>query len=130
MMIKRTGIIFLALLYTITAAGFALNLHYCGNYVADVKINAPAKACAKPMAKKKMRCCKDSRLEVKVKDNHQAQQTSVLAKIFAIDLPHVPYQYAFALPIQGIAVSLFDRGPPRQPVSGKTILTKNCVFRI
>ncbi|TWR29708.1 hypothetical protein FPZ43_07550 [Mucilaginibacter pallidiroseus] len=129
-MMKRTGILLFALLYTITAAGFALNLHYCGNYVADVKINAPAKGCAKPMAKKKMRCCKDSRLEVKVKDNHQAQQASMLAKIFAIDLPREAYQYAFALPVSGVAVNTLDRGPPGPLLSGKSIFTKNCVFRI
>jgi hypothetical protein len=129
-MMKRTGILFMALLYTITAAGFALNLHYCGNYVAEVKINAPTDGCAKPMAKKKMRCCKDSRLEVKVKDNHQAQEASALAKLFAVDLPRIPYQYATLLPVQGIAINSFDRGPPGLPVSGKSILTKNCVFRI
>jgi hypothetical protein len=36
-MIKKQGALLLALLYIITVAGFALNLHYCGDRVADVK---------------------------------------------------------------------------------------------
>jgi hypothetical protein len=75
-MIKKQGALLLALLYTITVAGFALNLHYCGSHVADVQINAPAKSCTTPMAKSKMNCCKDSKLDVKVKDDHQKESTS------------------------------------------------------
>jgi len=129
-MIKRSGALLLALLYTVTVAGFALNLHYCGNHVADVKINAPAKACAQPMAKSKMKCCKDAKFEVKVKDDHQAQQTSFFAKIFAIDLPRLSFEDLFLSAQQALFERFFDRGPPDLPLEGVSVFLKNCNFRI
>ena len=120
----------LALLYTITVGGFALNLHYCGNYVADVEINAPAEACAKPMAKSKMNCCKDSKLEVKVKDNHEAQPTSFLAKIFAFELPKLSFKDFFLPAQQALLDWFFDRGPPGLSLGSVSVYLKNCNFRI
>jgi hypothetical protein len=129
-MIKRSGGLLLALLYTITVAGFALNLHYCGNEVAALKINAPADSCAKPMAKSKMKCCKDSTLEVKVKDDHEAQQTSFLARIFAFELPKLPFEDFFLSAQHALLERLFDRAPPDSPKEGVSVFLKNCIFRI
>lgn len=129
-MIKRSGALLLSLLYIITVAGFALNLHYCGNHVADVKINAPAKACAQPMAKSKMNCCKDAKFEVKVKDDHQAQQTSFLAKVFAFELPKLAFEDLFLPVQQALLGRFFDRPPPDQPLEGISVFLRNCIFRI
>lgn len=129
-MIKRLGVILLAVLYTITVAGFALNLHYCGNEVASVKINAPAKSCVNPMAKSKMDCCKDSKLDVKVKDDHEAQQTSFLARIFAFEIPKLPFEDFLFSAHQALVEFLFDRSPPDDPQKGISVFLKNCTFRI
>lgn len=120
----------MALLYMVTAAGFALNLHYCGNYVADVKINAPADACARPMAKSKMDCCKDSHLTVKVKDDHQKESTSFNARLFAFDLPRFPVVDFLSVAQLVQSENLVDRGPPDVPLNGTPVFIKNCIFRI
>lgn len=128
---KRAGILLLVLLYTITASGFNLNLHYCGNRVADVKINVPAKSCIKPMAKSKMKCCKDSKIDVKVKDSHESQQAATLPKMPAsADMPKLSFG-DFFLPIQqAIIEKLFDRGPPGKPLPTVEVLIKNCTLKI
>jgi hypothetical protein len=121
----------MALLYTITAAGFALNLHYCGDHVADVKVNAPAKSCVKPMAKAKMKCCKDSKLDVKVKDDHQKESTSFFSRIFAFELPRFAVTDFLLAAQQALLEKLSYRGPPPgSPAEGISVLIKNCVFRI
>lgn len=129
-MVKRQGALLLALLYVVTVAGFALNLHYCGNYVADVQINAPAKTCGQPMAKGKMNCCKDSKLDVKVKDDHQKESTSFFSRLFVFDLPKFAWAdfLFFAQPAASESVS--DRGPPGLFSGGIAVFIKNCVFRI
>ena len=129
-MIKRSGAILLAVLYTITVAGFALNLHYCGSRVAAVKINAPAKSCAKPLAKTRIKCCKDTKLDVKVKDGHEAQPISFLARVFAFELPELPFQDFFVSVRQALVDRFFDRGPPDIPREGISVFLKNCIFRI
>lgn len=130
-MFKRSGALLLAILYTVTVAGFALNLHYCGNRVAAVKINAPAKSCVKPLAKTKMKCCKDTRLDVKVKDSHESQQTSFLSRIFSFELPKLPLE-DFFLSAQRALLEIFaDRGPPPDKPSNKVaVILKNCMLRI
>ncbi len=42
-MIKKAGVWLLALLYMVTATGFALSFHYCCGNLDSVKINPPAK---------------------------------------------------------------------------------------
>ncbi|MFD0795535.1 hypothetical protein ACFQZX_18075 [Mucilaginibacter litoreus] len=129
-MLKRTGILLLVLLYTVTASGFSLNLHYCGNTIADIKINAPAKSCAKPMAKSKDRCCKDNKISVKVKDSHEAQANTLLLKAPAVEVPKLSFD-DFFLPIQqAIMEKLFDRGPPDVSKPTVSVFIKNCNLRI
>lgn len=131
-MIKRGGALLLALLYTVTVAGFALNLHYCGNTVADVQFNAPAKSCAKPMvmAKSKMNCCKDSNITVKVKDDHQKESTSFFSRLFAFDLPKFQVTDFLFAAQQTLLEKFFNRGPPDVPLESIAVFIKNCVFRI
>ncbi|WP_374950949.1 hypothetical protein [Mucilaginibacter sp.] len=129
-MIKKSGVLLLTVLYLITAAGFALNLHYCGNEVASVKINAPAKSCAKPMAKSKMNCCKDARLDVKVKDDHQAEQNSFIAQLFAFDIPRLPFDELLFSAQKALIEHFVDRGPPDSLIGKVSVFIKNCIFRI
>ena len=122
----------LAFLYTVTVAGFALNLHYCGNTIADVQLNAPAKSCASPMVmtKSKMNCCKDSKITVKVKDDHQKESTSFLSRLFVFDLPKFQLGDFLFSAQQAVLEKLFDRGPPDSATGNISTFLKNCVFRI
>jgi hypothetical protein len=129
-MIKKQGALLLALLYIITVAGFALNLHYCGDHVADVQINAPAKACNAPMTKSKMNCCKDSKLDVKVKDDHQKESTSFFSRLFVFEFPKFPFADFLFSAQSPSSESPADRGPPDISAKGIAVFIKNCIFRI
>ncbi|MFD0766690.1 hypothetical protein ACFQZI_17645 [Mucilaginibacter lutimaris] len=129
-MMKKAGILFLVLMYVVTSTGFALNLHYCGNHVADIKINAPAKSCVKPMAKSKMKCCKDTKLDVKVKDSHENQPNSFLPKKTPVDVPKSAFA-DFILPVHQLLLDvLFDRGPPDAPRQNVPQFIKNRTLKI
>lgn len=125
-MFKKVSVLTLVLLYLVTASGFALNLHYCGNVVASVKINQPAKKCS-PV---KMKCCHDKHVEVKVKDAHKAQATkSLLAKLFYLDLPKLPFEDFFMPSQDAEADTPTDRGQPDAGCATPKYI-KNCTFRI
>ncbi|MGY4537425.1 hypothetical protein ACVW0P_001844 [Mucilaginibacter sp. UYNi724] len=129
-MIKKGGILFMVLMYVITSTGFALNLHYCGNHVADIKINAPAKSCVKPMAKSKMKCCKDTKLDVKVKDSHESQPNSFIPKVSPVTIPSSTFA-DFILPVhQMLLNAFFDRGPPDAPKQSVPSFIKNRTLKI
>ncbi len=129
----------MALLYMVTAMGFAVNLHHCNNQIADIKINAPLDqcidesedACAKTMAMaaKKMDC-RDSHLTIKVKDDHQKNTTSFHAWNFVTDFSTVRvYDYLF-LGHQEQSDLHADRGVADTPITDVPIFLKNCIFRI
>lgn len=124
-MFKRVSILTILLLYLVTASGVAVNLHYCGKYLASVQVNAPAKKCS-PV---KMKCCHDKHFEVKVKDAHKIQPTSFAAKLFYFDLPKL--LLADFLPsLQGVTEApKLTRGPP-DPDCGTPVYIKNCTYRI
>jgi len=128
-MLKRTGASLLALLYMVTVIGFALNFHYCFGYLSSVKINEPVKSCGF-RATAKMKCCKDKHFEVKVKDAHQAEAQSFLAKVFAFQSPVLAFaDFSFSTQ-QTISVNDFERGPPKPPFNQRVAFLKNCIFRI
>ncbi len=130
-MLKRSGAFSLALLYTITVLGFALNLHFCGSKIASVKISAPVEKTNDVTCGMKMNCCKNHKVEVKVKDDHQGQQTSFLAKVFAFEIPRVPFEDFIFSAQQVLLEKIFDRGPPTgKPASKVATFIKNCIFRI
>lgn len=122
-MLKKSGIIVIVLLYLVTATGFALNLHFCGDNIESVKINTPVKKCG--MSSK---CCKNTHLEVKVKDAHQSTYTVFTSQILALPVPAFIYPaYQEPSAISHSANLLTERGPPPLTVP---VFIKNCVFRI
>jgi hypothetical protein len=128
-MLKRTGASLLALLYMVTVIGFALNFHYCFGYLSSVKINETVKSC-NFMAIAKMKCCKDKHFEVKVKDAHQAEAQSFLAKVFAFESPALAFA-DFTFSTQTVlSAKDFERGPPKPPSNQRIAFLKNCIFRI
>jgi len=128
-MLKRSGAFVLTLLYLVTVIGFALNLHFCGNYLASVKIDAPVKSCSM-LSEGKKKCCTNKHFEVKVKDTHQGQSLSFLSKIFVFELAKLPFNNSFLSVNQGSLVKFFDRGPPDIFSCNNSIFLKNCIFRI
>ena len=124
-MLKRISVLTVLLLYLVTAAGFALNLHYCGSIVTSVKIDAPVKKCSVFA----MSCCHDKHVVVKIKDAHQGQSVSFSAKMFAVALPVANCHYQVQFARQPTLVTFSDRGPPNS--SGSTpVYIRNRVFRI
>ncbi|RZA02300.1 MAG: hypothetical protein EOP47_07525 [Sphingobacteriaceae bacterium] len=126
-MLKKSGAILLVLLYTLTVSGFAINLHYCGKLLASVKISAPVESCTKGM--KKMKCCNDKQIHVKVKDAHQNASFNFIAKTFALIIPkafladHSPVAHT---PLKTLLVAASPHAPP----DGIAVFVKNCTFRI
>ncbi|RYE24981.1 MAG: hypothetical protein EOP42_21835 [Sphingobacteriaceae bacterium] len=122
-MLKKSGICLVVLLYLVTATGFGINLHFCGESIESVKINAPAKDCG--MSSK---CCKDTHVEVKVKDAHQTSHTSFTGNNLVSTVPVVDYA-SFNEPstINKTAKVVSERGPPLFAVP---VYLKNCTFRI
>jgi hypothetical protein len=130
-MLKRLTSLFLTKVYIITALGFALNLHYCGSVLAEVKIDAPVKSCKLPAAKK-MKCCSDKKIDVKVNDAHESQSPSIIAKLFGFELTKIPFGDYILSAQQALLEKLCDPTPPAPPPSsGKTAqFIKNCSLRI
>lgn len=122
-MIKKSGICLVVLLYLVTATGFALNLHFCGNLIESVKVDAPTKKCGMDS-----KCCKETHLEVKVKDAHQTSHTSFSTLILALFVPVFSFgSFHEPLTVNQPSDLLTDRGPP--PGSVPTYI-QNCTFRI
>ena len=126
-MLKRSVVIVLAMLYLTTVSGFALNLHYCFNRLAAVKIAAPANSCVK-LQSSKMKCCKDQKIEIKIKDAHQNNSPLHWSQFFPIALP-VSAFVIFTPAVQNqVVADITERGPPNAP--GIPLFLRNCIFRI
>jgi hypothetical protein len=129
-MIKRFTAMFLAKVYLITALGFALNLHFCGDALASVKISAPPVGCKEPVAAKK--CCNDKQLDVKVKDAHQGESPSIISKLLSFEMPKIAFGDFVLSAQKALLEKLSDQDPPAPPPpSGKTSqYIKNGILRI
>jgi hypothetical protein len=126
-MLKRLVIIVLAMLYLTTVSGFALNLHYCFNRLASVRVDAPANSCVK-LQSSKMKCCKDQKIEIKVKDAHQNNSPLHWSKFFPIALPVSAFVILAPIVQDQVITNTTERGPPQAP--GIPVFIKNRIFRI
>ncbi|GGH11483.1 hypothetical protein GCM10007352_17760 [Mucilaginibacter phyllosphaerae] len=82
------------------------------------------------MAKSKMKCCKDNKLDVKVKDSHEGQSNSFIPKVSAFDLPKTSFS-DFILPVHQMLLNVFfDRGPPDAPKQSTPPFIKNRTLKI
>jgi|SRR6185312_7993895 len=123
-MIRRTAALLLTMLYTVTAVGFAFNLHYCCHRLVSVTINTPAKGC--DMAAKS-KCCKNVRLVIKVKDAHHGKSTCLIAGVFGFAMPQWHLPGYFLTPSRSLAINFNSSHPPRDACRS---YLKNCVFRV
>ena len=128
-MLKRSGAILLTVLYAVTVLGFALNLHYFGSKAASVKTNVPTINCSLGKPAGKTSCCKHTPVKSKVNDTYQDEATSFLSKVFAFELPQLPFKNLFYLPQQSIFGKVFDREPADEPSQGTATFIKTFIFR-
>ncbi|MDO3626656.1 hypothetical protein [Mucilaginibacter sp. BT774] len=126
-MLKRSVIMVLAMLYLTTVSGFALNLHYCFNRLASVKVDAKANSCTK-LQSSKMKCCKDQKIEIKVKDAHQNNSPLHWSQFFPIALPVSAFVIFTPVVQNPVVANVTERGPPKTP--GIRLFLINNIFRI
>jgi hypothetical protein len=129
-MLKRSGALLLLVLYLITGIGFAITLHYCGNLVTSVKIGASFSSCKKQGMMPGMKCCKNKRIDIKIKDSHQGESQSFLSKLFGFRLSAVNYIPTFLLPQSIWTGRSYYRGPPDRLAFVTPVFIKNRNFRI
>ena len=110
---KKLAVVFMMLLYGITGTGFAMNVHFCGGTIAAVSINHPATTCSADG--EKMKGCADKKVDVKVKDAHQAETSSKAPGIFSFELPGFSLSDFIPAAHQALLEKLFDKTPPPAP---------------
>jgi hypothetical protein len=128
-MLKRSGAILLTVLYTVTVLGFALNLHYFGSKAASVKTNAPVINCNLSKTTGKTKCCKNTPVKSKVNDTYHDEATSFLRKVFAFELPPLPFKNFLYSPQQSVFAKVFDKTPSDEPSQGTATFIKTFIFR-
>lgn len=132
MSLKQKLAIGLCSFYLMSVIGVALSLHFCGGKLAAVSITSAKASCkyckAKPEAQKDNNCCKNTKVDVKVKDNHQAESAIKLPKLFSVDVflhPNVSQIFSQFFPI--FFSKLENKAPPK--TTSVAIHVMNCVFR-
>ena len=120
----------LTMLYIITVVGFALNLQYCGKVITDVKINAPLHGCIKSPMAAKMKCCTQKHVDIKIKDAHESGAASILAKVFAFQLPALSFTHFSFIAHPALFQKSFYEAPPEPGQYSVSVFVKNCTFRI
>jgi hypothetical protein len=128
---KKGLVLFLLIVYGLSALGATLNFQYCCGKLDKVNsIPVKAKACCKPEMKKKMEengCCDNKTFDLKIKD----EQVAVPAYVFTVDftpaLVSGQKTYAVSTPgkIQKLVPEVFAP-PPHQ----HDLLSFVCSFRI
>ena len=74
-MINKCASLFLAFLLLVSNVGLAFNVHYCGEQIASVSLNAIAsetteKGCCEKIVTEKDSCCKDKVVNFQKKSDH------------------------------------------------------------
>jgi len=131
MSLKQKLAISLCAFYVISVIGVALSLHFCGGKLAAVSaINAKVacKYCkAEPLAQKENDCCKNTKVDLKVKDSHQVESVVKLPKLFSIDVFfNETVQNVLGKFLPALFNKLENKAPPK---SGVALHVMNCVFR-
>lgn len=118
--------------YVFSVVGVALSIHFCGGRLASVSFSSAKTGCKlcklEPVAKKGGDCCKNTKIEVKVKDSHQTTNGVNLFKVLAVKLFHLPKNIHFSPVILiGQRAKRSNKAPPRGLHIAVYLL--NCVFR-
>lgn len=132
MSLKQKLAISLCTFYLISVIGVALSLHFCGGKLAAVSATRAVAGCnyckAESSSKKDDKCCKNTKVDVKVKDNHQAEYGFKLPKLFSVDVfLHPNVSEAFNLFLPTYLSKLSNKAPPHY--TSVALHVMNCVFR-
>ena len=132
MKLKQKLAIALCSFYLVSVIGVALSMHFCGGKLASVAIFENKTACKyckqEPVAKKDDGCCKNTKVDVKVKDSHQTESSFKPPKLFSLETylhPRISELVKYVLP--QLFNRLDNKAPPKS--TGVAIHVFNCVFR-
>lgn len=132
MSLKQKLTISLCAFYLVSVIGVALSLHFCGGKLAGVSATHAKAICkyckSEPAKQKDNNCCKNTTVDFKVKDNHQAESAIKMPKLFSVDVflhPNIKEIISYCLP--SIFNKLENKAPPK--ATGVALHVLNCVFR-
>lgn len=132
MKFKQKSALVLCAFYALSVIGIALSIHFCGGKLADVALYANKTACkyckAEPVDKADDGCCKNTKIEAKIKDSHQSQASFKLPKIFSLET-YLPSNVSelFKPFFPKFFTQLENKAPPS--LSGVSFRVLYCVFR-
>ncbi len=132
MSLKQKLAISLCTFYLISVIGVALSLHFCGGKLASVSATKAVASCkyckAESASKMDDNCCKNTKVDVKVKDNHQIEGGFKLPKLFSVDVfLHSDIKEIAHLFLPAYFNKLSNKAPPEP--TGIALHVMNCVFR-
>ena len=132
MVLKQKLALALCTFYLFSVIGLALSIHFCGGKLASISVNSGQAKCkfckAEQASKKDDGCCKNTKVEVKVKDSHQTEDSAKLPKVFSLETllpPHTSHFFKKVLPSFFCRVE--NKAPPKSTQISLHLL--NCVFR-
>lgn len=125
--------LFLAVLYVTGVAGLAFNLHYCGGKLDQIALFTAKPACKMcqktAVSKEKNNCCKDSKIDLKFEDSHQAVAKTELSKVQDFQLfADFPLSFSADLFTRKIAFCKDNKAPPE--LNSPSLHVLHCTFRI
>jgi hypothetical protein len=132
MKFKQKLALSLCTFYLVSVIGVALSMHFCGGKLASVAVYSSKAACkfckAAVSDSKDNGCCKNTKVEVKVKDSHQSESSFKLPKVFNVEslLPSRAIEFVGRL-IPKLFNKIENKAPPKS--KGVAIHVFNCVFR-
>lgn len=132
MRFKQKLAIGLCTFYMLSVIGVALSMHFCGGKLASISLYSNKTACklckAEPVEKKDDGCCKNTKVDVKVKDSHQTESSFKLPKLFSIDTFLHPRTSEI---VKRLLPSVFGRISNKAPPKSTRVAIHvfNCVFR-
>lgn len=132
MKVKQKIALSMAVFYAVSVIGLAMSLHFCGGKLANVHFFSSEISCKLckdiPLVKKDDGCCKNTEVNVKVKDSHQSEAEVQMPKLFSIQLflqqPVINF-------LQNITPQFFSKiANKAPPLSSRLSLhIFNCIFR-
>lgn len=132
MSLKQKLALSLCTFYLCSVIGVALSLHFCGGKLASVSVTSAKAICkyckAEPIAPKDDNCCKNTKVDIKVKDKHHVESAVKLPKLFNVDatIPS-PFLAIFKYFVPNYFNRLENKAPPK--ITGVALHVMNCVFR-
>ena len=132
MKLKQKLALSLCAIYVVSVIGIALSMHFCGGKLASVSLYANKTSCkyckTEAANKKDDGCCKNTKVDVKVKDSHQAEASVKLPKVFSLDSYLPTHIVEFLKPFfPKYLGGSENKAPPR--TSGISLQILHCVFR-